>query len=170
MLQRMMIFAFAFFMVSGSYVSAHSVIESSIPADGEEINSPVTSIEIKFNTKIEDVLRVTAENEAGEVLEPGIISLTDETLMGTFEKHVENGFYTVTSEVIGSDGHKIEGQFSFEVKVQDMENEESSSNEPANQKGKPSDLEQKEAQNRETSNNNLASPAMDIRSLRTFIF
>ncbi|MFD1848918.1 copper resistance CopC family protein [Oceanobacillus bengalensis] len=105
-----------FSLLPFSMVNAHSVLEESTPAEGEELDENLKSIELSFNTKIENGSTLFLINDTGEEIQPPSIDITDNVLKATFQNSLEASTYQVNWKVIGADGHLIENQYSFTVK------------------------------------------------------
>lgn len=95
--------------------SAHSVLESSTPTDGEQLKESVNSIELTFNTKIENGSTLTLVDNSGTEIKPSSIEIIDNVLKATFQDLLEPNTYQVNWKIVGADGHLIENQYSFTV-------------------------------------------------------
>lgn len=98
-----------------SAVSAHTGLTSSSPADGEIVAEDVHEIVLEFNSKIESTSTVKVFNENEEEIIVSNTQTSDKKMTGAFMSPLENGTYTVNWKIIGSDGHPIEGTYSFVV-------------------------------------------------------
>lgn len=98
-------------------VSAHTVLETSNPAEGETVTAPLKQIELTFAEDIEPLSVLEVRNKSGEEIAAGKITVSNNVLNGTLESALPNGEYTVTWTIAGKDGHIIEGEFSFAVNV-----------------------------------------------------
>ncbi|WP_051254737.1 copper resistance CopC family protein [Halobacillus kuroshimensis] len=96
-------------------VHAHTSLENSTPAEGETVEEPLDTIELNFNTVIEEGSTLELSKAEGEAPAPSQVTISDQTMTAVFDDALENGAYTVNWEIIGADGHVIEKQFSFTV-------------------------------------------------------
>ncbi len=110
-----------------SMASAHSVLEESTPAEGEELDENLNSIELTFNTKIENGSTLFLVNDSGEEIQPSSVEVTDNVLKATFQDSLEPSTYQVNWKIVGADGHLIENQYTFAV--EGSENNQSEENE-----------------------------------------
>ncbi len=106
-------------------VSAHTGITVSNPADGDVIADELTLVEMTFTTTYEKALsKATLLNEAGEEV-PYAELIQGERSMGMrFEEPLPSGAYTVNWKLLGADGHTVEGQYSFSVKLPEAVDEQ----------------------------------------------
>ncbi|WP_161493862.1 copper resistance CopC family protein [Virgibacillus necropolis] len=98
---------------------AHSVLEKATPEDGAQLKEAIKSIELSFNTKIENGSTLYLVNANDEKIEPASITSTDNILEATFSRNLSPGSYQVNWKVLGADGHIIENQYSFTIKDQE---------------------------------------------------
>ncbi|WP_390298031.1 copper resistance CopC family protein [Virgibacillus kekensis] len=96
-------------------VSAHSVLQEATPSAGAELDEPVNTVELWFNTKIENGSSLYLTTEEGEKVEPATVEIKDKTLIAKFSEDLSDGVYQVNWEVLGADGHIISNQYSFTV-------------------------------------------------------
>ena len=96
---------------------AHTGLESSSPQNGEVIKEELREISLTFETKIEQGSTFELKNSNGDSILLRISSLTENKMVGNFSNPLENGEYQVNWNIIGADGHPIEGEFSFSVDV-----------------------------------------------------
>ncbi|WP_443259546.1 copper resistance CopC family protein [Virgibacillus sp. L01] len=142
--------------------SAHSVLESSTPEDGEQLEESIKSIKLNFNTKVENGSTLYLVNNAGEEIQPASVEITDDVLEATFQDPLEPGSYQLNFEIVGADGHPIENQFSFSIKepetkeseenaTQTEDDQTNSSEIPNNSQKNGGEAEQKDASGQDTS-------------------
>lgn len=96
---------------------AHTGLVSSEPKESTVTASPVTEIKLKFNTTIEKVSKIELENSAGEPVELKETKYGTDTMTGLLAAPLPNDTYNVNWRIIGKDGHKVTGNYSFQVKV-----------------------------------------------------
>jgi copper resistance protein C len=124
----MIVFLILICFSSKIWVSAHSYIKESNPAEGEIVEEPLKMIDITFETEIENIgeLFITQKNETYEVRN---ITIEEDKLIGEFDKPLDNGQYKATWKIVGEDGHPLEGTISFIVQVPNQSQTEPSNNE-----------------------------------------
>jgi copper transport protein len=97
--------------------SAHAVLRSAVPADGQQLDAPPREIRLEFTepvTLADDALRVHNANAAVVPLGP----LADDGASGVrapFVDPLPEGSYIVTWRVVSADGHPISGGLVFSV-------------------------------------------------------
>ncbi|MFC4769891.1 copper resistance CopC family protein [Effusibacillus consociatus] len=115
MIKKMFLFFAVIFSLVSSTALAHSALESSTPKNGD-VMEKVDEVLLQFNTKIEPSSTLTVRNDKGETVSVHATRLDEKTLKGSFSEALPNGTYTVKWKIVGSDGHPIEGNYSFVVK------------------------------------------------------
>lgn len=120
-MKKMMLLCCVLFMLMPVQVFAHSKLTESTPAADETIAESPTQISMKYNTTISSVSTFTLVNEAGEVQQVDNISVNHDELTGEVSSPLANGVYTVEWNIIGADGHPIEGNYSFTVQAAEPE-------------------------------------------------
>ncbi|MFY3792716.1 copper resistance CopC family protein [Ureibacillus sp. MALMAid1270] len=168
------LFAILLFSITPfSTASAHSVLEDSTPADGEQLNDPINRIELLFNTKIENGSTLTLVNEIGDELKPLFYEINDNVLVAIFEDSLESGSYQVNWKVIGADGHLIENGYSFtitEPEITEDENqttksEEEQTNSTSEKETSPTDAgKEDDVNNKDEENPNQSSSKENAQS------
>ncbi|HWL25656.1 MAG TPA: copper resistance CopC family protein [Ureibacillus sp.] len=93
---------------------AHSSLTASNPTDGQIVEGNLTEITLKFDTGIESTSLITLTTESGEEI-PVDISVNNDTLKAKISTELENGTYQVNWNIIGEDGHPINGSYLFLV-------------------------------------------------------
>lgn len=96
---------------------AHSHLESSAPSDGEVITEELREILLTFNGMIEKGSTFELMNSNGKAISIEDITVTDNGVIGTLPNGLENGKYDVVWKIISSDGHQMEGEYSFVVDI-----------------------------------------------------
>lgn len=104
--------------------SAHSVLEKAIPTDGAQLTDTIKSIELTFNTKVENGSTLYLVNDAEEEIQPMSVELADNVLEAIFQDSLEPGSYQVNWKIVGEDGHPIESQYSFTIKEPEIKQPE----------------------------------------------
>lgn len=111
-------FVLLFLIISIPFsVQAHTTLLSSTPAEGENVTEALKEVELVFGTKIEEGSTMTVEGESGS-FEFTNIAITDDTMTGDFNETLSNGSYLILWNIIGEDGHPIEGEIAFGVSVE----------------------------------------------------
>ncbi|MCD7036330.1 copper resistance protein CopC [Metabacillus sp. GX 13764] len=92
--------------------SAHSKLVSSTPEDGAVLKEPLKEISLTFNTAVEPsstfkLMQGSKEIPLSEVEADG------KTLSAKVPDALENGAYTVSWDIVGADGHQIQGKLDF---------------------------------------------------------
>lgn len=111
-----LLFIFLFILFSNQAL-AHTVLIDSIPEDGEVITEEIQELTLIFETKVEQTSKINVSNSTGESVTLGNFVIEDDEMWATLFQPLKNGNYKVDWEIIGSDGHPIEGGFSFSVNV-----------------------------------------------------
>lgn len=110
------------FLLAFSSVSyAHTGLTSSSPADGEDVTEDLHQIELEFNTEIETTSTVKVFNENEEEMIINNTQVSDSVLTAGFVSPLDNGTYTVEWKIIGADGHPTQGNYSFTVSQEEIE-------------------------------------------------
>ena len=106
-------------------VQGHSALTSSNPAEGESIEQPLKEIRLNFEGALEQGSKMSIENEEGS-LEFEDMTVSEQTMIGTFSEALPNGNYTIVWEIISADGHLLDGEILFEVNGESVQEEEES--------------------------------------------
>ncbi|TWT06877.1 copper resistance protein CopC [Planococcus sp. CPCC 101016] len=101
-------------------VQAHTTLLSSTPAEGENVTEPLKEVALLFGTKIEEGSTMTIEGENGS-FEFDTIAIEGDSMVGTFTESLTNGSYHILWNIIGEDGHPIEGVIAFGVSIETEE-------------------------------------------------
>ncbi|MDC3416764.1 copper resistance CopC family protein [Aquibacillus salsiterrae] len=120
---KLVAITFILFTTFMSTVNAHSVLEEANPAEGETMEGPLSTIELSFNTKLENGSTIYLVNDESEEIEAASINLEDNVLTGVFDD-LKSGNYTVMWRIIGTDGHLIENDYSFTINNADEDRSE----------------------------------------------
>lgn len=106
-------------MVSAPIAHGHDVLVDNVPADGEILAESPESVVLSFNNSVLDigekatVIRLN-DSEGTEISfsDPPVVTNRDVTLpLG----ELSDGAYRITWRVVSSDGHPIQGTFTFGV-------------------------------------------------------
>ena len=122
MIKKILLFCALLFALGNTIsVSAHTGLESSFPKDNQVVTEQVQEILLDFETKIEQGSTFELKAVNGLVVPITEITLNENQMKGTPEQPLENGEYLVNWEIIGADGHPIEGEFTFYVEMEQTE-------------------------------------------------
>ena len=104
-------------LVPGGVAFAHTDFDSSVPADGDSVDGPLTEVVVNFTNPAEPA------GDGFELLDPGGTIRTPTTVDATdgtsfvlsFDPPLGTGTYAVRWSVRAGDAHPIDGSFQFEV-------------------------------------------------------
>ncbi|WMT18449.1 copper resistance CopC family protein [Parageobacillus toebii] len=116
MMKKMILIMFLIFLCIPSIGYAHSYLSSSNPKERETVTTPLKTITLTFETKIEK-LSTMHLFKSGNEIPFNNITVKDNQLIGTVSTPLENGSYTIVWKIVGEDGHPITGEIPFDVKV-----------------------------------------------------
>lgn len=119
-MKRMLVLIFALLLLLPNTAMAHSKLQSSTPVADSTLDAVPGQIEMTFNTEIESLSNFKLFNAAGEQVETGKATVSDDTMTGSLPPDLTNGVYTVKWTIIGSDSHSVEGEFSFTVNAPEL--------------------------------------------------
>lgn len=103
-------------------VQAHTTLLSSTPIEGENMSEALSAVELVFGTKIEEgsTMSIEGENNSFEFDE---ITIKNDLMIGKFNGTLPNGSYRILWNIIGEDGHPIEGEIAFGMAIESGESE-----------------------------------------------
>lgn len=93
---------------------AHTTLLSSTPTEGQSVTEVLTEVELVFGTEIEEGSTMSIEGEAGSY-EFDDIAIKNNVMTGNFSETLPNGSYRILWNIIGEDGHPIEGNIAFSM-------------------------------------------------------
>ena len=105
-----------FSLLFASPASAHAELVNTTPANGEQLTSPPTEIQMTFTESvnlIDDGIRLI--DNAGVSVPTSDPTVNARTVTWPMPANLPEGPYVVTWRVVSSDGHPISGAFSFGV-------------------------------------------------------
>ncbi|MEC2074409.1 copper resistance CopC family protein [Alkalihalophilus marmarensis] len=111
-------FLFFFIFMTLFYTNsalAHTSLEQSSPADGDVLAHSPSDIFLEFNTRIEQGSKFQLFTSNNDEVALEDIAIDDNILIGVIPNELQNGVYMVNWNIIGADGHPIEGTYSFTV-------------------------------------------------------
>ncbi|ANU16250.1 hypothetical protein BBI11_03915 [Planococcus maritimus] len=106
---------------------AHSVLESSTPAEGSIVDEALEQVVLDFSAGIEQGSDMTMTMD-GTAVDFSEVAVMDDQLIGTPAQELEDGSYVVEYDVLSQDGHPIQGSLAFELQAGE---EEAATEEPA---------------------------------------
>ncbi|MBB5172636.1 copper resistance CopC family protein [Texcoconibacillus texcoconensis] len=120
-----------------SQALSHAHLESSSPSGGEDVEEKLETIELVFDSGIEEHTTVTVFDDEGEELEIAEEIVDSPQLTATLAEPLASGDYTAEWQALATDGHTTDGSFSFtvssdEAASSDQESEEESRDESEN--------------------------------------
>ncbi|MFC4023775.1 copper resistance protein CopC [Oceanobacillus longus] len=130
-MKKMIALTFIFLFILTNQTFAHTGLESSNPENGSTVNETLTDITLSFETTIEQASTFELQNGTGETISVNDITISDNIMEGTLTEPLENDQYTVLWNIIGVDGHPIQGEFSFTVDTPVNESISEEEKEPA---------------------------------------
>ena len=114
MFKKLFITILLVFSLNG-HAFAHTGLESSSPQNGETISEEIQQIILTFETKIEQTSTIRLKSADGTEIPVKDITINDKQMVGNLESPLDHGDYQVLWNIIGADGHPIEGTFTFNV-------------------------------------------------------
>lgn len=116
-MKKIIVLAFVFMLTFASNAFAHTGLESSTPSNGQVIQEELKDITLTFEGKIEQGSSFEVRSTDGATISVDNISINDGQMTGTLSNALENGDYEVIWNIVGADGHPIEGSIPFTVEV-----------------------------------------------------
>lgn len=104
---------------------AHTYLDESNPADGSVVEDELTSIELKFNSNVQQVNIAEITNGEGSETAIENVEHDNELVYLHLTEALETGSYTVLWDIVSNDGHITNGDFMFEVTWERDSNEQS---------------------------------------------
>ncbi|RSK47927.1 copper resistance CopC family protein [Bacillus canaveralius] len=117
MTKKLFILTIMLFTAFATNAFAHTGLESSSPADGQVVTENLDEVSLTFESKIEQGSTFELKNTTGDVIAVDNIIVSENQMTGSLSQTLENGSYQVLWKIVGSDGHLIEGQYSFTVEI-----------------------------------------------------
>jgi copper resistance protein C len=115
--KKIVLITFAFMFVFTNNALAHTGLGTSSPENGGVVTEELREISLTFEGKIEQGSRLEVSDSNGQSIPVEDVLIEDTQMTGTLPNALENGDYTVVWNIIGADGHPIQGDFSFTVIV-----------------------------------------------------
>lgn len=114
---------------SPSVTYAHSHFESSVPEEGQTVEEAVETIELSFDGGIEQASDVQVFTADGEEIETSGVNINSPNIEVELAEPLANGEYRVAYNVLSSDTHPLEGEFTFTVDAEEAVVEEDTEDE-----------------------------------------
>ncbi|MFD2701972.1 copper resistance protein CopC [Paenibacillus shunpengii] len=114
-MKKVVLMLVLFLLLMPGAAFAHTHLESSLPADGEEITAELTEVQLTFEGPIEQLSTVEVVGENGDKVELASTEVEGNVLTGTAAAPFANGKYTANWKIIGEDGHEVTGSVAFTV-------------------------------------------------------
>jgi copper resistance protein C len=127
-LKKIILATFIFIFTISSNAYAHTHLGRSNPEDGQVVTEELKEITLVFEGKIEQTSKMVLSSSQGQTLPMENITIEDGKMIGFLASPMENGDYLVNWNIIGADGHPIEGEITFSVDVEDSEKPAETSN------------------------------------------
>ena len=128
-------------LASAAPAQAHSALESSDPADGQTITTPLDRVGLTFSeaplTGLDAGLRIEVRDAAGTDRATGDVTVDGATMSRTVD--LEDGAYTVLWRYVSPDGHPITGELGFTVALPAPTQEPSASATPTTPTDQPTE-------------------------------
>jgi LPXTG-motif cell wall-anchored protein len=116
-MKKIIIIAFVFMFTFANSAFAHTGLENSSPANGEVVTNELSEITLTFEGKLEKSSTFYLKNSTGEKIPVDNITINEEKLTGTISTTLPNGSYEIDWNIVGADGHQIEGNVPFTLEV-----------------------------------------------------
>lgn len=115
--KKIVSFFVIFFIMFLNQAFAHTSLTESNPADGEVVIEPIQELALIFGTKVEESSSITVIDSHSQPVSIEALSINYDKMTAMFFQPLENGVYEVKWNIIGADGHPMEGNVSFTVDV-----------------------------------------------------
>lgn len=117
MLNKIAFLSTLLFFIFGASVFAHSHLEDSTPKNGEVVTESLSKITLTFETAIEPTSSFSLLDENNDSIPLSTVSIRGNQLFADVENNLNNGAYTIHWNIIGEDGHLLEGDIPFTVQL-----------------------------------------------------
>jgi copper resistance protein C len=110
--------AFTSVVTGAAPASAHAVLVKATPADGAVLRAAPTSVVLQFDDPIStSFATLTVTGPDGSTVSPGKASVSGTTVSAALDDGLEPGRYRTVFRVVSEDGHPVNGQLTFTVKL-----------------------------------------------------
>ncbi|EGA89956.1 copper resistance protein CopC [Planococcus donghaensis MPA1U2] len=134
---------------------AHTTLLSSAPSEDQNVSEKLTEVELLFDTNIEEGSTMNIEDETSS-FEFEEIAINKNGMIGNFDKTLPDGSYRIVWNIIGEDGHPVEGQIAFNMANEVEKGEASMTTSVTEEKAKAT--EKKLAETATEKNSNVLIP------------
>jgi copper transport protein len=101
---------------SAGAASAHAVLQSSQPTDGERLPTAPTSVSLQFNEPVKaDLGGLKVVDTNGKRVDTGTDQTTGDALTTALQRDLPDGTYVASYRVVSADGHPVKGAIVFAV-------------------------------------------------------
>jgi copper resistance protein C len=115
--KKLVLITIALMFVFTNNTLAHTGLDTSSPENGGVVTEELREIVLTFEGKIEQGSTLAVSDSNGQSIPVEDIFIEDAQMTGTLPNALVNGDYTAVWNIIGADGHPIQGEFSFTVIV-----------------------------------------------------
>jgi len=115
--KKIVLITFALLFVFTNNALAHTGLETSSPENGGFVTEELREITLTFEGKIEQGGTLEISDSNGQSFAVDDIIIENTQMTATLPNALVNGDYTVVWNIIGADGHPIQGDFTFTVLV-----------------------------------------------------
>jgi copper resistance protein C len=123
-MKKIILVSFIFMFAFANSAWAHTGLESSNPESGQVVTEELNEISLIFEGKIEQSSTFELMNSNGESIPVENISVNENQLIGTLAIPLETDSYEIAWNIVGADGHPIEGTVPFTVEIAEAETTE----------------------------------------------
>jgi copper resistance protein C len=110
--------AFASVVTSAAPASAHAALVRATPADGAVLGTAPSSVTLQFDDPIStSFATVAVTGPHGSTVSPGKASVSGNTVSTALNDGLASGRYRTVFRVVSEDGHPVNGQLTFTVKL-----------------------------------------------------
>ncbi len=103
-------------LASAPAASAHAVVVSSNPSDGERLTTAPNTVSIQFSENVSaDLGGLRVVSSSGDRVDAGTDTVSGATLSVPLQPSLPDGTYVATYRVISADGHPVKGALVFAV-------------------------------------------------------
>lgn len=120
-MKKIILSAFALFLLFSPQAFAHTYLDVTTPADGDIVTTDIQTIELNYSGKIEEGSFFTLEGSEGNEIPVSSFTVENGKLTGQLDEPLKNDTYTVKWNSISQDGHPLSGHYSFKVDKEETE-------------------------------------------------
>jgi len=110
--------AFTSLVTAAAPASAHAVLVKATPADGALLRTAPTSVVLQFDDPIStSFATLTVTGPDGSTVSAGKASVSGTTVSAALDDGLTSGRYRTVFRVVSEDGHPVNGQLTFTLKL-----------------------------------------------------